>query len=239
MIGQNNVLAIIPARGGSKGLPGKNIKSLSGKPLIGWTIEQAKNSIFLDEVFVSTDSIEIANIASLFGVQVPFLRPEFLASNSASSTDVVLHVLEHFKSINRSFQYIALLEPTSPLRKPNDIDDAIKLLYDNSSADGVVSLGEVHMEHPMIIKKINKEGKIIPYDENLKPIKQRQQADIAYFPYGVIYLIKTEVLYKINSFYSDNIIPFYIERWQNYEIDDLYDFLCIEAIFKSKLNVLA
>lgn len=230
------ILAIIPARGGSKGLPGKNIKSLVGKPLIGWTIEQAKASKYVDEIFVSTDSQEIADVATQFGVNVPELRPQNLAQDSSSSVAVVEYVLDFYKK-NRGqhFDIIILLEPTSPLRKIDDIDNAIELMINNPEADGVVSVGEVATEHPAIVKKINKVGRLEPYVTDLPKVSQRQELDKAYFPYGVIYAIKTEIFYKEKAFYTNNVIPFFIERWQNYEVDDICDFLCIENILKAKI----
>lgn len=236
MIRNKKILAIIPARGGSKGLPGKNTKELLGKPLIAWTIEQAKHCKYIDEIFLSTDSKEIAVVSERYGVKPPFLRPDHLASDSASSMDVVSHVLDYFKTINVFFDYIILLEPTSPLRKSNDLDSAIELMLNNEYADGIVSLGEVHMEHPSIVKKINEEGKLVSYIENVAKITQRQQADKAYFPYGVIYMIKTKVFEQKKSFYTDNIVPFFIERWQNYEVDDIYDFMIIETILKRNME---
>ena len=168
MYKSKKILAIIPARGGSKGLPDKNIKLLYGKPLIGWTISQAKASKYIDEIFVTTDCLKIADVAEQFGIKVPFLRPKELATDSASSMDVVDHVLSYFKEEGKHFDYIILLEPTSPLRKKDDLDVAIKLAVDNETSDGVVSLGEVHMEHPMIVKKINEKGKITSYIDEVK-----------------------------------------------------------------------
>ncbi|HEY5590805.1 MAG TPA: acylneuraminate cytidylyltransferase family protein [Paludibacter sp.] len=230
MYNNKRILAIIPARGGSKGLPEKNIKHLRGRPLIGYTIEQAKTSKYIDEIFVSTDSKMIANTAKEFGIIVPFLRPTELAKDTSSSMDVVEHVLSYFENRNTFFDYIVLLEPTSPLRKKDDIDNAIQLAVSNESADGIISLGEVHMEHPMIVKKVNENGNIMSYIDDVKKISQRQQADKAYFPYGVIYMIKTKVFKREKSFYTNNILPYFIERWQNYEVDDIFDFIAIEAI---------
>jgi CMP-N-acetylneuraminic acid synthetase len=230
MYNNKSILAIIPARGGSKGLPKKNILHLCGKPLIGYSIEQAKTSKYIDEIFLSTDCELIANTAKEFGIDVPFLRPDELAQDSSSSMDVVMHVLSYFENQNQFFDYILLLEPTSPLRKKDDIDNAIQLVISNNKADGIISVGEVHMEHPMIVKKINQEGKIQSYIDDVKKISQRQQADKAYFPYGVVYMVKTDVFKKEKSFYSNNNVPYFIERWQNYEIDDIYDFIAIEAI---------
>jgi len=230
------IIAIIPARGGSKGLPGKNIKPLLGKPLLAWTIEQAKASRYIDEIFVSTDSPEIASVATAFGIEVPDLRPPYLSTDASSTMDVVAYIIDRFESGKKKFDYILLLEPTSPIRKVSDIDNAIELLFQNPSADGVISLGEVHMEHPAIVKKVDKNNKIVPYVVNAQEIYQRQQADKAYFPYGVVYMIKTSVFKEKHSFYTDNVWPFYIERWQCYEVDDIFDFYCIEAIFKHYLG---
>ena len=234
MFKNKKVLAVITARGGSKGLPGKNIKPLDGKPLIAWTLEQAKDCSHIDEVFVSTDCPEIAKTCEKYGVKVPFLRPVELASDGASSMDVVEHVINTLEKENKFFHYIILLEPTSPLRKKDDLKKIIEKVVNSHNADGIISVGEVHMEHPMIVKKITKDEKIVPYIENVKKITQRQQADKAYFPYGVAYMVKTSVFKEKKMFYTDNVIPYFIKRWQNYEVDDIYDFLCIEAILKEK-----
>ncbi|MEG1649741.1 MAG: acylneuraminate cytidylyltransferase family protein [Rikenellaceae bacterium] len=226
------VLAIIPARGGSKGLPGKNIKPLCGKPLIGWTIEQAKASKYIDEIFVSTDSREIADVAESFGVKVPDLRPVELASDTATSASFVVYTIEKLRKEGKEFDYIILLEPTSPLRGVEDLDKMIELAIANPNKSGVVSLGEVHMEHPTIVKTINEDGCVVPFIENAVKITQRQQAEKAFFPYGVGYLVKTSYFLETNQFYSIDSLPYFIERWQCYEIDDIYDFIAIETILK-------
>jgi len=227
------VLAIVPARGGSKGLPGKNIRPLAGKPLIGWTLESAKKSKYLDEIFVSTDSQKIADVAETFGVKVPELRPEELASDTATSASVVLYTIDYFRKKGKDFDYILLLEPTSPMRKEDDIDNAIALACEHPDKAGVVSLGEVHMEHPSIVKKITDKSIIEPYVEAQR-VTRRQQLDKAYFPYGVVYLVRTDYFEKNQLFYGKDSLPYIIERWQCYEIDDIYDFTAIEAILKYK-----
>lgn len=224
-------MAIIPARGGSKGLPGKNIRPLCGKPLIGWTIEAAKKSNYLDDIFVSTDSQEIADVAEQFGVNVPELRPDELASDTATSASVVLYTVDYYRKRGKEFDYILLLEPTSPLRKNDDIDNAIKLACDHPHKAGVVSLGEVHMEHPSIVKKLTTDGIIEPFCDD-RHLTQRQQFEKSYFPYGVTYLVKTDYFAEHQLFYGKDSLPYFIERWQCYEIDDLYDFIAIEAILK-------
>lgn len=226
-------LAIIPARGGSKGLPKKNIKDINGKPLIFWSLAAAKNCDYIDEVYVSTDSQEIADVCEKFGVKVPELRPKYLAQDTSTSADVVIQVLDLFKSRGKDFDYFVLLEPTSPLRKKEDLNNIIELAIDNKNCESVVSMGKVHMEHPMIVKKYINE-KILPYIENAERITQRQQVDDAYFPYGVAYLVKTSAFKENRIFYGEKSLPYFIERWQNYEVDDIYDFKCIETIMKER-----
>jgi CMP-N-acetylneuraminic acid synthetase len=234
-----SILGIIPARGGSKGLPGKNIKPLLGKPLIAWTIEHAKASQYIDHVVVSTDDEEIAKISQEYHAEVPFLRPAELANDSAPMLDVIVHALNYFQENNRLFDIIVLLEPTSPLRKKGDVDKAIRLLIDHeNTADSLVSVGEIHLESPYISKVITDgtDGYVKPFVKEEAHITRRQQLSSVYFPYGVVYASKTAALRQQGTFYQDRTIPYIIERWQNYEIDDIYDFLCIEAIFKDKLE---
>lgn len=225
------ILAIIPARGGSKGLPGKNIRPLAGKPLIGWTLDSAKKSKYLDEIFVSTDSQEIADVAEQFGIKVPELRPAELASDTASSASVVLYTIEHLRRQGKNFDYIILLEPTSPLRKDDDIDNVIRLGCGHAEKAGVVSLGEIHMEHPSIVKKISGDGIIQAFSDS-HHYTQRQQLSKAYFPYGVAYLVKTGYFEEKRLFYGEDSLPYMIERWQCYEVDDIYDMVAIEGIIK-------
>lgn len=153
MYKDKKILAIIPARGGSKGLPGKNIKPLLGKPLIGWTIEQALTSKYIDEIFVSTDSREIADVAETFGVQVPDLRPEELANDTASSMDFILYTLHLLEKRGKNFSYIVLLEPTSPLRDVMDIDYAIEKLVTIEEAESIVGVCKTEAVHPGIFDK--------------------------------------------------------------------------------------
>lgn len=232
MINNKTFIAIIPARGGSKGLPGKNIKMLCGKPLIAWSIEAGLKSKYLDEIIVTTDSQEIADVSKKNGATVPFLRPQELALDHSTTLDAVRHALDFYRtSFNKTFDYIVLLEPTSPLREKDDIDNMIEKLVKNESRyDSIVSIGEVH-EHPSIMKKIVGDS-LVPFCEDLELTSRRQDNEPAYFPYGVAYIIKTSVLLKEKTFYSSRNTYYKIKRYQNYEIDDIYDFLAIENIMK-------
>ena len=233
MYKKKKIIAIIPARGGSKRLVNKNIRNLNGKSLIEWTIASAKSSKLLDKIFVSTDSKKIRDISVRLGIDIPFMRPSELARDDSPSWMAVIHTLDEFKAIGENFDYIALLEPTSPLRKKNDIDKAIKKIIQNSKAESLISLGEIHLEHPLIAKKIHLKKHIKPYIDVKKKIHQSQQLDKAYFPYGVIYLSSTKSYYKNKSFYLNKTIPYLIDRWQNYEIDDILDFRIVENIMKN------
>lgn len=236
MISSKRVIAIIPARGGSKGLPGKNIRPLCGKPLIAWSIERALQSHYVDAVVVTTDSEEIADVALRYGAEVPFLRPAHLASDTASSVDTVLHALDHYRdTLGKTFDYVVLLEPTSPLREVGDIDSMLdKLLAHADDFDAIVSVGEVH-EHPSIMKRL--EGNTMqPFYANLAMTSRRQDNVPAYFPYGVAYVVSTDTLYSLQTFYPPRATFFEIKRHQCFEIDDLCDFLVVETMMKQEWN---
>lgn len=226
-------LAIIPARGGSKGLPGKNIKELCGKPLIAWSIETALKSKYLDEVMVTTDYQDIADISLQYGANVPFLRPKKLSGDTATSFDAMKHTIEYYKKeLNKEFDYVVLLEPTSPLRESRDIDNMIKKLAENENDfDSIVSIGEVH-EHPSIMKKIVNRNYLTSYCMELEMKSRRQDNDVAYFPYCVAYIVKIKSLLNEKSVYTKRNTFYKIKRYQCFEIDDIYDFLTIENIMK-------
>ena len=228
---KNKILGIIPARGGSKRLPGKNVKMLVNKPLIAWTVEQANKSKLLTKTIVSTDDEEIANVAKQYGGNVPFMRPPHLAKDDSSSYDVIYHALDYFEEQGEKYDIVALLEPTSPLRKDDDIDKAISYFLENvDKGDSLISVGKVHLEHPAYVKTISNDY-LSPYCKEKEDSSDSTPKE-PYFPYGVIYISKVSALKKHNSFYQPKSIPYTIERWQNYEVDDIFDFCCIEAIIK-------
>lgn len=237
MINEKSIIAIVPARGGSKGLPGKNIKELCGKPLIAWSIEAGLGSKYIDEVMVTTDSEEIAGIARRFGASVPILRPTELASDTATSFDAVKHAIHFYETeLHQKFDYVVLLEPTSPLREKGDIDRMLeKIISMQDQFDAIVSLGEVH-EHPSIMKKLG-DNKIEPYCKELLMATRRQDNEVAYFPYGVAYIVKTKTLLEEKTFYPGRTTYHKIKRYQCYEIDDIYDFLAVENIMEHEWNL--
>jgi CMP-N,N'-diacetyllegionaminic acid synthase len=174
-------LGIIPARAGSKGLPGKNIKSLCGKPLIAWSIEAGNNSKYLDEVMVTTDGVEIAEIAKKYGANVPFLRPKELADDTTSSFEVITHTIDFYKNqLNKKFDYIVLLEPTSPLRESSDIDKAIEMLL-NSKADSIVGICKTESQNPAFLVLKDSNNYIRGYENNKIKVLRRQEIKDVFF----------------------------------------------------------
>ncbi|MEA3513206.1 MAG: acylneuraminate cytidylyltransferase family protein [Campylobacterota bacterium] len=230
MYKNKRIIAIIPARKGSVGLKNKNTKELCGKPLIAHSIEKAKSSKYIDEVMVTTDCDRITSIAKEYGANIPFTRPAKLSSSTATSLDVVLHTLNYYETnFDDLYDYLILLEPTSPLREDDDIDNMIEKLINNEKKyDSLTSIGEVN-EHPSIVKKI-KNNNLIPFCEELELTSRRQDNETAYFPYGVGYLVKTASLKKEKMFYTRRNDFYTIKKHQCYEIDDIYDFICVEAI---------
>jgi CMP-N-acetylneuraminic acid synthetase len=229
MIEGQRVLAIIPARGGSKGLPGKNIRNMCGKPLIAWSIEKAKLSKYVDTVLVSTDSQDIADISLASGAEVPFLRPAVYSTDEASTYDVIRHALSYFSENQRiTFDLVVLLEPTSPLREDDDIDRMLaSLTSQRAEFDSIISVGEIN-EHPSIVKRLDGKN-LVPFYSELTQAKRRQDNSPAYFPFGVAYIAKTAALLSEDTFYTKRCTYFVIKRYQNCEIDDFYNFLSTEA----------
>lgn len=238
MYSNHSILGIIPARGGSKGLPQKNIKEIGGKPLIAWTISKANKSQYLDDVVVSTDCSEISDVAVAANGNVPYLRPDHLASDTASSVDVVLHVLdEQEKRFGKVYDYIVLLEPTSPLREDDDIDNMIKKLIDSKeNNDSICSIGEVGA-HPVITKKIQGDNVVPYFSSDEISATRRQDLQRAFFPYGVAYMVSVEAFKREKTFYTSKNTYYEIKRYQCYEIDDIYDFIVTERIMEYEWNL--
>lgn len=235
-------LAIIPARGGSKGLPGKNIRLLNGKPLIAWSILAAQKSKYLDTVIVSTDSESIATVARQLGVDVPFLRPAELATDTASSIDVILHAIDTLAAspTGETYDYIILLEPTSPLRTAADIDLAIEQLLSPHSprgAEAIVSVAKAEAAHPQFHMKIGNDGFIEPFfSAEIKHVPRQKIVD-TYFPEGTIYISSVPALRAKRAFYHDKTIPYVVQRYQQLEIDEEMDLVCAEALMKYKKDL--
>ena len=233
MYKKKTFLAIIPARAGSKRLKNKNILTLNNKPLIGWTIEAGIKSRYIDELIVSTDSDKIVKISKKYGAKIPFLRPQNLAKDKSKTSDVVKHAINFYhKKFNKFFDFILILQPTSPLRNNKDIDDAIKFMF-NKKADAVISVCELN--HPYIWSgKIPKNKKMNKFFEK-SGFKNRSQDQTKSFRLnGAIYICNSSKFLKQNSvFLKKNIYAFEMPKEKSIDIDTKLDFYFAEIIFQN------
>jgi len=210
---------------------------LCGKPLIVWSIEKALKSSYVDNVIVTTDSVEIAEVARAAGAYVPFLRPAEFATDSSPTQDAVRHAITFLADNERkTFDFVVLLEPTSPLREDDDIDNMLKkLISEGTHFDSIISIGEID-EHPSIVRRLNGPN-LEPFCRDLPRAVRRQDNEAAFFPFGVAYIAKTQALLAENTFFTKRCTYFRIQKYQNHEIDDIYGFLSVENIMKHEWNL--
>ena len=226
-----NNIAIIPARSGSKGLPDKNILDLNGHPLMYYTIKAALKSGCFDTVMVSTDSEKYADIAKSCGAEVPFLRSEELSSDTAGSWDVVREVLTQYKVMGNSFDYVALMQPTSPLRNAEDIKNAFKMLS-RDNVHTVVSVTEV--EHPVQWCFTMPEcGSMKTYAESPYNQMRRQDLETHYRENGAIYIVNaSKILNRDYNYYGDNCYGYVMPGERSMDIDSRMDFMIADMHIK-------
>ncbi len=231
MIDGNRILAIIPARGGSKGIKNKNIAALAGKPLLQWTIEAAKKSKYVDRIVLSSDDPEIQGIAELLGCEVPFTREAHLATDEASTIDVLVDVLERVAG----FDVVVLLQPTSPLRTAEDIDSCLNLMMQDG-APSVVSLCEVE-DHPALVVKFQNENQITPFLPH--PSSQslrRQDLPGAFRLNGAVYAAKIHWLFRERSFTAQGSVGFVMPKRRSIDIDDRDDLFTAEQLLSNQIH---
>ncbi len=233
MIHGKPVLGLILARGGSKGLPGKNVRPLRGKPLIGWTIEAAKQSHVLDAIVLSTDAEEIAATGRALGAEAPFMRPAHLASDTAASMDAIIHAIQWLSAAGRNFEYLVLLEPTSPLREASDIDAAIMKL-DTAGAEAIVSVVRAESVHPAFMYFKSEDEMLRPFMADGDRSARRQDTVPVFFLEGTVYAARVESLLHRRSFYHEGTLGLEVPKWKSPEIDDEVDLLLVETIMKHR-----
>ena len=227
MINGKTVLALIPARGGSKGIPRKNIILLAGKPLIAWTIEEAIKSKYIDRIILSSEDETIMKIAKKWGCDVPFIRPVELSKDESSSIDVVVHAIDN---INNTYDFICLLQPTSPLRTTDDIDKCIEKCI-NGRYNSCVSISEVKKSPYLMYKKITNDILVKMLDNNYS---RRQEMPKFYIINGAIYIIKTDVLKKTKRFIFNDTIGYEMKSVNSIDIDDNDDLYFAEYIISKR-----
>ncbi len=233
---QKKILGIITARGGSKGIPGKNIKELLGKPLIAWTIERALECKYLERTIVSTDDDEIAEISKKYGAEVPFKRPDHLADDSAPTWPVLQHALKFVEDdLKRSFDAIVLLQPTSPLREKEDIDGCVETFL-NNDCEAVMSVCE-SLDNPYFnIMEINQNG-FLEKCKKASPIPtRRQDAPPVFISNGAVYVFDRAAIWKEKQADVEKILPFLMSREKSLDIDDEADWEKAASQLKQKLN---
>lgn len=223
------VLAIIPARSGSKGIKDKNIKNLNGKPLMAYTIEEAIKSKVFEDIIVSTDSEKYKKIAEEYGAWVPFLRDKKLAEDTSDTLDVIEDALLKLKNMGKEYDALMILQPTSPLRDECDIRDAFKLFCEKK-ANAVVSMCECDYA-PQLTKKLNDEMKLDGFLSNINKIR-RQDIGKFYRLNGAIYLIKVHYFLKYKYIYQENSYAFIMDKRKSIDIDDLDDFEYTEFLMQ-------
>lgn len=228
------ILGVITARGGSKGIPGKNTKDLLGKPLVAWTIETAKKSKLITDLIVSTDDEEIARVAREYGAEVPFMRPKELAEDSTPHLPVMQHAItEMEKRTGALFKLAVILQPTAPFRKAADIDATIEKIRDREDADSAVSLVEVETKaHPIKIKHMDANGRVHAYIMEEEQGTRRQDLPTAYRRSGDVYVITRKCLMEKEKLYGDVILGHVVDGTYYVDIDEPIDWHIAEIVGK-------
>ena len=229
----NNILAVIPARGGSKGIPHKNVRKLNGKPLLAYTAESALGSSLITRTVLSTDDEEIAEVGRACGIEVPFMRPKHLAEDLSPTLPAIVHAVEQMED-HQGFHpdYIIILQPTSPFRTSAHIDEALGILI-KSSADSVVSVCEApHSCVPTSIMQL-RDGYLSHYIEVDEKENIRQNKPVFYARNGAaIYAFTRECLMVQGSIYGREILPFFMTKEDSLDLDDMWDWRIAELIMR-------
>ncbi|MDZ4405789.1 acylneuraminate cytidylyltransferase family protein [Prosthecobacter sp.] len=225
------IIGLIPARGGSKGIPGKNLRSLGGKPLLQWAFEAAKDSGVVERVMLSTDSEEIADMGRKLGIEVPFLRPAELAQDDTPMIVVLKHLIEHLRATDTLPDAIMLLQPTAPLRRAAHLKQAGELLIPEG-VDSVVGVTEIPQHYaPHYAMKITPDGHLTHYLPDSAAIKRRQDVPKAYSRDGTVYLFRISTLETYNDIYGANCIPLLIPSDETLNLDTMEDWEHAERVF--------
>ncbi len=228
MYKKKKILALIPARGGSKGIKNKNIISVLGKPLIAYTIEAAKNSQYIDYVYVSTDSPKIAKTALSYGASVPFMRDKSLATDTSKTIEAVMFSIQKLQELDMIFDYVIILQPTSPLRTGNEIDEAIESLL-NSNYSSLVSVSKVE-ENPVLIRSMDENHCLIPILKESSTVRRQDFKD--YFKVnGAIYINKIEEL-TLDTSLNDNLYAYIMPKDSSFDIDTPEDLQKLKKFLK-------
>lgn len=222
----HKILAVIPARGGSKGMPRKNIREIGGRPLLAWTIEEAKKSKYIQRLILSSEDDEIINIAKKYGCDVPFVRPKELATDDAASVDTILHAINEC----RGYDYVVLLQPTSPLRTVEDIDGCIELVL-KEKADFSVTVTEPENSPYWMYTLENGNLKALIEQDNFAT--RRQDLPKAYALNGAVYVANVEALFEQKTFLTETTKAYIMPYNRSFDIDTEIDFKICEYLLSN------
>ncbi len=232
MLNNKTIIAIIPARGGSKGIPRKNIKPLAGKPLISWTIIEALKSKYIDNVIVSTEDPEISEISLKYGADVPFLRPKHLATDSAKGIDVYIHAINWFRKKGVSFDIVVVLQPTSPARISEDIDGALNYFL-KKNADMVISVCKTE-HHPYWAGTLPKDLRMDKFIDSKLMFMNRQDLPVFYRLNGAIEISTSQYLLRNMNALGKNTFAFIMSPDRSIDIDSSIDFEFAELLINKR-----
>lgn len=228
MIDNKSVIAIITARGGSKGLPGKNTMVVGEKPLIAWTIEAAQNTQLVDRLILSSDDNEIISIANQFSCESPFKRPDELATDEASIYDVIIHALD---AIEESYDFVVLLQPTSPLRTAEDIDECIKLCHQSNTPSCVAMCETPKSPHWMY--QLDNTKRITPILDGKSQNSRRQDLPAAYVVNGAVYVARTDWFRENKTFIDAETCAYIMPYERSIDIDSAWDMKLLQFIIEN------
>jgi CMP-N,N'-diacetyllegionaminic acid synthase len=230
------VLGIVTARGGSKGIPRKNLALLCGKPLLQYTAESALAAATLSAVILSTDDDEIAAVGRSCGLEVPFMRPKELAADDTPTLPVLQHAVRFLEQTGRKFEAVCLLQPTNPLRRPTDIDACVNMLFDGD-ADAVVSVQTVpHQYNPHWVYFQDENEVLRLATGETEPITRRQDLPLSFCRDGSVYVVRRDVLLTGNSLYGTRLLGFAIDPEQVINIDDPSHLSRAEELMRDRVN---
>jgi len=233
MINKKKILALVPARAGSKGLKNKNYKLLNGIPLFAHSLKTLKKSKYIDRIVLSTDSEKIIKMSKKYGNFIYYKRPKKISSDKSSTLQVLKHALKFFSNKDDYYDYIICLEPTSPFTTSDDVDKVIEEVAKNKAYDSAVSISYLEKYHPNFIFKINKKKTISAYQEGEKYNYRRQNISKLYFLDGSLYFSQVKSLYKNRGFIGKKTYGYIMPKWKSLEIDDHIDFELAKNTFKN------
>lgn len=238
---QLEILAIIPARGGSKGIYRKNLKHLDGEPLIGYTARAAMGSKLLSRIILSTDDPEIAKIGEDYGLEVPFMRPDYLAQDESPSLPVFEYTV---RELDKIYAYrpslIVILQPTSPFRDSNQIDEAIQIFLDCKPDSLVSVVGVPHNMIPESILELSINGRLQAYKPSYDQSKNTRQLKPKYYARNgaAIYIVSYDCMMNKRSLFGEDIVPYFMDKISSIDIDDMEDWTIAESLMKARKTCL-